>query len=82
MSRRTLTRIIHAHKRTIHLAQSLETVLQGFGHVVGAAQPRLFVQHDVHFDPDAVAGVVGCYGFVGVDLCGRRLVFCVMLGFG
>lgn len=68
MPRRSLTRIIHTHKRPIHLAQALETILQRLGHIVREAQLRLLVEHDVHFDPDAVAGVVGDYGFVGVDL--------------
>lgn len=72
MPRRALTRIIYAHERSIHIAQAFKTILQGFGHVVGSAQPRFLVQHDVHLDPDAVAGVVGCDGFVGVDLCGER----------
>lgn len=67
MPRRTLTRIIHTHKRPIHLLEPLETILQRLRHIVRAVQPRVLLQHDVEFDPDAVAGVVGRDGLVGVD---------------
>ena len=67
MPRRPLTRIIHTNKRPIHLLQPLETILQRLRDVMGAAQPRLLLEHNVQLDPDAVAGVVGRDGLVGVD---------------
>ena len=67
MPRRSLARVIHTHKRPVHLLQPLETILQRLRHIVRPAQPRLLAQHDVQFDPDAVAGVVRGDGLVGVD---------------
>ena len=67
MPRRSLARIIDTHKRPVHLLQPLEAILQRLRHVVRPAQPRLLFQHDVQFDPDAVAGVVRRDGLVGVD---------------
>ena len=67
MPRRPLTRIIDTHKRPIDLAQTLQTILQRLGYIVRPAQPRLLLEHDVHFHPDAVAGVVRRDGLVGVD---------------
>ena len=67
MPRRSLARIIHTHKRPVHLLQPLQTILQRLRHIVRPAQPRLLAQHDVQLDPDAVAGVVRRDGLVGVD---------------
>ena len=64
--RRPLARIIDTDKRPIHLAQPLEAILQRLGDIMGAAQLRVLCEHDVHFDPDAVAGVVCGDGLVGV----------------
>lgn len=67
MPRRPLTRIINADKRPVHFAQPLQTILQRLRYIVRPAQPRLPTEHNVHFDPDPVAGVVGGDGLVGVD---------------
>ena len=34
---------------------------------MGPVEPLVRLEHDVHLDPDAVAGVVGGDGLVGVD---------------
>ena len=67
MPRRTLTRVIHTHKRPIHLLQPLEAILQRLRYIVRAVQPRVLFEHDVELDPDAVAGVVRRDGLVSVD---------------
>ena len=67
MPRRSLTRIIHTDKRPIHLRQPLQTILQRLRDIMRPAQPGPLLEHDVDFDPDAVAGVVGRDGLVGVD---------------
>ena len=67
MPRRSLARIIHTHKRPVHLLQPLETILQRLRHIMRPAQPRLLAQHDVQFDPDAIARMVRRDGLVGVD---------------
>ena len=66
MSRRSLTRIIHHHKRPIHLPQPFQTILQRLRHIVRAIQPRPHIQHDIHLNPHSIPRMIRRDGLVGV----------------
>ena len=67
MPRRPLTRIIHTHKRPIHLLQPLQTILQRLRDIMAPIQPAPTLQHNIQLHPHAITRVVRGDRFVRVD---------------
>lgn len=64
-------RIILMHKGTIDSGYRFQNVLQALSQIVAVSETGVLVEHDVHFDVEFVAGVVGLQALDPLDGLGE-----------
>lgn len=59
--------VVQVHESSVDIRHRLNDILQALAQVVAVAQTRAFVEHDVDFDVELVAAVVGLETLDGLD---------------